>query len=75
VTVGPSLTAEHDGTSDKAMADLRGFLSARGVRLGIRRGLLRFSFHIYNNTNDVDAVAGLAREWLNQPAGAAMANR
>jgi selenocysteine lyase/cysteine desulfurase len=75
VTVGPSLTAEHDGTSDTAMADLHAFLSARGVRLGIRRGLLRFSFHIYNNTADIDAVAGLARAFLGSPAAARLAKR
>jgi cysteine desulfurase/selenocysteine lyase len=75
VTVGPALTAEHDGTGDTAMADLHAFLTARGVRLGIRRGLLRFSFHIYNNTADIDAVVAQTRAWLNTPAGAASAKR
>jgi selenocysteine lyase/cysteine desulfurase len=33
------------------------------VRLGIRRDLLRFSFHIYNNQDDIDRVLDLVGQW------------
>jgi selenocysteine lyase/cysteine desulfurase len=64
VTVGRSLGTDHDATGDKEMTDLHDFLVANGVRLGIRRGLLRFSFHLYNNRDDIDGVVDLARKWL-----------
>ena len=68
VTVGKSLGIDHDATGDREMTDLHDFLVANGVRLGIRRGLLRFSFHIYNNRADIDVVVGLARKWLAERA-------
>jgi cysteine desulfurase / selenocysteine lyase len=64
VTVGRSLGVDHDATGDKEMTDLHDFLVANGVRLGIRRGLLRFSFHLYNNRDDIDVVVDLAQRWL-----------
>jgi cysteine desulfurase/selenocysteine lyase len=63
VTVGKSLGFDHDSAADKEMSDLYTFLTANGVRLGIRRDLLRFSFHIYNNQDDVDRVLDLVRQW------------
>jgi selenocysteine lyase/cysteine desulfurase len=38
-------------------------LSDNGVRLSIRRGILRFSMHVYNNAGDVDRVLELTRDW------------
>jgi cysteine desulfurase/selenocysteine lyase len=64
VTVGKELSADHDATGNAEMMALHDFLTANGVRLGVRRGLLRFSFHLYNNQADVDCVVGLARKWL-----------
>ena len=64
VTVGKALSADHDATGDKDMMALHDFLMANGVRLGVRRGLLRFSFHLYNNRADIDFVVDLARKWL-----------
>jgi cysteine desulfurase / selenocysteine lyase len=68
VTVGKSLGIDHDATGDREMTELHDYLVANGVRLGIRRGLLRFSFHIYNNRADIDVVVGLARKWLAEQA-------
>jgi selenocysteine lyase/cysteine desulfurase len=31
--------------------------------LTVRRGMLRFSLHLYNNEADVDRVLDLVREW------------
>ncbi|MDB5363274.1 MAG: Selenocysteine lyase/Cysteine desulfurase [Rhodospirillales bacterium] len=63
VTVGKSLGFDHDSAADKDMSDLYAFLTANGVRLGIRRDLLRFSFHIYNNQADILRVLDLVRQW------------
>jgi selenocysteine lyase/cysteine desulfurase len=63
VAIGSALSDNHDGTGDPEMADLHDYLVANGVRLGIRRGLLRFSFHLYNNSDDIDRAVALARKW------------
>lgn len=63
VTVGKSLGFDHDSAADKEMSDLYAFLTANGVRLGIRRDLLRFSFHIYNNQADIERTLDLVRQW------------
>ncbi len=63
VCVGHGLSDEHDSTRDKRMADLHQWLEANGVALTIRRGLLRFSLHGYNDTGDVDATLDLIRRW------------
>jgi cysteine desulfurase / selenocysteine lyase len=63
VTVGSSLGDDHDATADRDTASLYEFLKASGVRLSIRRNLLRFSFHLYNNIQDIEYVVGLIREW------------
>jgi cysteine desulfurase/selenocysteine lyase len=63
VTVGSALGCEHDSAGDRDIADLYAFLGENGVRLGVRRDLLRFSFHIYNNQDDVARVIDLAGQW------------
>ncbi len=68
VTVGEDLGYDHDATGDRDMFSLYQHLSASGVRLSIRRNLLRFSFHIYNNEQDIDVVAGLTADWIKQRA-------
>jgi cysteine desulfurase/selenocysteine lyase len=64
VTVGADLGYDHDAASDLDMSSLYQHLVANGVRLSIRRNLLRFSFHIYNNEQDIDVVASLFAEWI-----------
>ena len=63
VTVGKSLGSDHDSAADKDMADLYALLTAHGVRLGIRRDLLRFSFHVYNDQADIQRVLDVVRQW------------
>jgi cysteine desulfurase/selenocysteine lyase len=53
----------HDTTDDRQMLDLYSYLAAKRVKLTIRRGLLRFSLHAYNNEDDVDEVVELAQRW------------
>lgn len=63
VTVGQMLAGGHDSTSDPRMQSLYDHLTANRVKLSIRRGVLRFSLHLYNTERDVEHVLGLAREW------------
>lgn len=64
VAVGRALSDHHDTSDDTALIALHDFLTANNVRLTIRRGILRFSFHAYNALEDVERVSDLARTWL-----------
>jgi selenocysteine lyase/cysteine desulfurase len=55
--------AGHNTTSDEEMAHLHRHLLDKGVKLSVRRGVLRFSLHFYNNEEDVNRVLELVREW------------
>jgi len=44
------------------------YLLAHNVKLSIRRGILRFSMHIYNNAKDVERVLALAGEFFGKKA-------
>jgi selenocysteine lyase/cysteine desulfurase len=57
------LGAGHDTTGDSRMAALYEHLAAHHVRLSIRRGVLRFSLHLYNAPDDIDRVVDLVREF------------
>ncbi len=63
VTVGEMSQGGHDSTSDARMQSLHDHLTAHRVKLSIRRGVLRFSLHLYNTERDVDRVLDLAAEW------------
>ena len=63
VTVGEMTAGGHDSTGDARMQALYDYLTERGVKLSIRRGVLRFSLHLYNRAEDVERVLSLAREW------------
>lgn len=63
VTIGTDLSDQHDNTDDPAVTAFHQYLTANNVRATIRRGMLRFSLHIYNNSDDVDAVIELAKAW------------
>jgi cysteine desulfurase/selenocysteine lyase len=62
VTVG-SLSTSHYGTQDERYNRLYEHLTANRVKLSIRRGMLRFSLHVYNNGEDVARVLELTRAW------------
>lgn len=63
VTVG-EMSSDHYGTGDERYNRLYEHLVANRVKLSIRRGMLRFSLHVYNNMDDVGRVLGLTREFL-----------
>jgi cysteine desulfurase/selenocysteine lyase len=62
VVVG-NMGTGHDAADDARMQSLYDDLVAHHVNLSIRKGALRFSLHLYNNTDDVDRVIALARDW------------
>ena len=63
VTVG-AMSADHYGTGDERYNRLYEHLTANRVKLSIRRGMLRFSMHVYNNMDDVERVLDLTRKFL-----------
>ena len=63
VTVGAITQGGHDSTGDARMQSLHDHLAEHRVKLSIRRGVLRFSLHLYNTEQDVDRVLALAAEW------------
>jgi cysteine desulfurase/selenocysteine lyase len=62
VTVGHYGSGGDKASSDERMNKLYAHLAANRVKLSMRRGVLRFSFHAYNNMEDVERVIKLARE-------------
>ncbi len=62
VSVG-SPGAGHNASGDALMQSLYEALSANGVKLSIRKDMLRFSLHLYNNEADVLHVLKIATSW------------
>ena len=63
VAVGEAGGGRHDEAEDPAMNDLYRHLTDHGVRLSIRRGVLRMSLGIYNDEADVDRVLEICSRW------------
>ncbi len=63
VTVGRPGDGGHDTSADPRIRSLYEYLSSHGVVLSIRRGVLRFSFHVYNNDTDVQRILQLVGAW------------
>lgn len=63
VSVGEAGGGAHDTVEDPAMASLHDHLGRRGIEHSVRRGVLRFSFHLYNDEGDVEQVLEAVRTW------------
>ena len=63
VSVG-NLSDNHYGADDERIQGLYEHLVENRVKLSIRRGTLRFAFHLYNNRDDVGRVLDLSRAFL-----------
>lgn len=61
VTVGQRGAGDAYSTRDPLLNAIAATLTEARVRFSIRRGLLRFGFHMYNNDADVDKVITIAR--------------
>ncbi len=64
VTVGTLSARGAQATNDRRLNDIARHLKAERVKFSIRRGLLRFGFHLYNNREDVERIVTLARDAL-----------
>lgn len=63
VCVGRHGAGGHDTTDDPELASLHSALTDAGVRLSVRQGMLRFSFHLFNTATDVERVLDIVRGW------------
>ncbi|MDE2877334.1 aminotransferase class V-fold PLP-dependent enzyme [Candidatus Palauibacter soopunensis] len=63
VSVGESGGGRHYTADDPAMNSLYDHLTAAGIRLAIRTGMLRFSIGVYNDESDIDRVVEAAEAW------------
>jgi cysteine desulfurase/selenocysteine lyase len=63
VTAGQYARNTHESAGDPESDALYKHLTENDVILTVRRGMLRFSLHLYNNEADVDRVLDLVREW------------
>ena len=63
VAVGQSGGGHHDTADDPVMNDLYQHLTANGVHLSIRKGILRMSLGLYNDVSDVDRTLAVVRSW------------
>jgi len=71
VTIGRLGAGGHGVADDPVLARISAHLAANQVIHTIRRGMLRFAFHLFNSDDDVDRVLALSREAINQPKGIA----
>jgi selenocysteine lyase/cysteine desulfurase len=61
VTVGRLGAGGHGVTDNPLLSRLSAELTAQGVVHTIRRGMLRFAFHLFNSDGDVDRVLAITR--------------
>ena len=61
VALGEIGGGRHYTADDPALNTLHDVLTREGVHLSIRKGVLRFSLHAYNNEEDVDRILEIAR--------------
>ncbi len=59
VTIGKWGEGEHYKTSDPKIAELYDYLISQRVKLSIRKGLIRFSLHLYNTLEEINQVLNL----------------
>lgn len=64
VTVGEPGAGGHDSAEDPRIHALFEHLAKAGIKLSIRRGVLRFSFHLYNDQRDVNRILSEVDDWL-----------
>lgn len=63
VSVGDYAPGAAAYSADGRLSELHAHLADNGVRHSMRRGLLRFAFHLYNDMTDVERVLTLAGTW------------
>lgn len=66
VTVGDLGSGSDKYTSNEIINGLYQHLAENRVKMSLRRGVMRFSMHVYNNMDDVKKVLDLSRQFLKQ---------
>jgi cysteine desulfurase/selenocysteine lyase len=66
VTVGRLGDGGHEFANDPQLAAISARLAQAGIAHTIRRGMLRFAFHVFNSERDVDAVLEVATAAMRQ---------
>lgn len=69
VSVGQLDEGLHDTTDDKVIGALFQYLIEHGVKMSVRKGVLRFSLHLFNSPADVERVLDLTKQFLNSRHG------
>jgi selenocysteine lyase/cysteine desulfurase len=68
VSIGRHGAGGHDSSDDPQTQKLAEQLKQSGARLSVRQGMVRLSFHLYNDDGDVDHVLDVARGMRRQVA-------
>jgi len=61
--LGANIVCVEFGADAQAAQPLQAHLRAHGVQAAVRRNLLRFSAHFYNDRSDIQAALRAARDW------------
>ena len=69
VTAGTYDQDVHETASDPATESLAKFLKKNRVVCCVRRGMIRFALHMYNDKADTDTVLQLIRQWQSEYQG------
>jgi cysteine desulfurase/selenocysteine lyase len=69
VTVGRLGAGGHGVADDPLLARISAHLAEQRVVHTIRRGMLRFAFHLFNSDDDVDRVLALSRDVVRHKQG------
>ncbi|MDX8463275.1 aminotransferase class V-fold PLP-dependent enzyme [Mesorhizobium humile] len=64
VAVGDMAALSDGRPISSRIQSLHAYMMSNQVTASTRRGLLRFSLHLYNTEEEVDRVVGLAKSWL-----------
>jgi cysteine desulfurase/selenocysteine lyase len=65
VTVGSYSQDANESASDPEIAAIARYLQDNKIAFSLRRGLMRFASHLYNNQSDIDTVLEIIRGWKN----------
>ena len=71
VAVGLYSADESDGSTAEYLEQLYAYLLSNNVKLSMRKGMLRFSMHLYNDATDVTRTLELTSMFLKQRIGVA----
>jgi selenocysteine lyase/cysteine desulfurase len=63
VALGEGIDPNHNEYDDSDISSFARLLRNGGVRLSVRRGMIRLSLHLYNNQDDVDRLVEIASGW------------